>query len=752
METVRLSGGTVEPEQLVTIFLISGDVSVTSDADSRWEYTLTEGQHNAYIQGVDLTIRIESEGQNRYVRYPNVNEPRLLPQDGTELEGGSQLFTGFPLVDDWKYRFDVDGVNGEFTSSNTFNATNLPLTGRGVPVNLRINDENGNSVAVITNEYVSANAGGTQYTVLPANGETLTSSIQEFTITPKTEGVRCRVNVDGATGQYGSNNVIRSGVPVNGEPFSVEFEIDPQDGSPVIIINRTYIAFSSESNGSYSMLDIARAESTAYASSDEAGNNRIDNYTLGETAYIWMELVDTDGVHINDQDLPFGIRFGDITLGSEGFDRREGTYSVYEYNVPSSNPNNTTPVFTAGVFTDAGQTEANALIAEFTLPIGVQTSTGYQPFDVQRAIDSAVFRNSTGGIIAEYTPGEAASVSIEFTDTDGVDHVNDVTGHSGVRRGTINLGARGGLDINGLVSTYEIDPPSSNNEVQDLVLTIGVYLDDSQSDSNALLANIALPLAEKIVDDTVLQNQLILPSNRSVFDRDDWADLVAPQSSIFWEDSGDAFASVKTIAGEKALCARLVGDSGGSSRIGAGFRVPPAQVYTLTQRAYLDANFDWGGTNEGGKLGFGLAGGSRPSGGNATSTGFNQSGFSFRWMWREDGEIDMYTYDADTRGFGTENYTGAFMPRGEWFEITMEVIMSSGKGASDGRGRAWLNGNLIYDGNHRWYGASSENPVQVDAIQHFTFHGGGDATWGPQNGKVNEACFNSVSYQNEALD
>ena len=117
------------------------------------------------------------------------------------------------------------------------------------------------------------------------------------------------------------------------------------------------------------MLDIARAEGTAYASSDEAGNNRIDNYTLGEKAYIWMELVDTDGVHINDQDLPFGIRFGEITLGSEGFNRQEGTYSVYQYSSPGTNPNSITPTFTAGVYTDTERTEANALIAEFTLPV-----------------------------------------------------------------------------------------------------------------------------------------------------------------------------------------------------------------------------------------------------------------------------------------------------------------------------------------------------------------------------------------------
>lgn len=739
-ETVKLTGGTVKPLELVTIHLASGDVSVTSDGAARWEYTLSLVQHNVYVDGADPIVRISSEGQNRYITYPDVNAPRLLPKAGNVLDGSTHTFTAFPLVSTWLYRFDVDGVNGEFGPSNVFNATNLPVNGRGVPVNLRIDMQDGSEQIVITNEYVAANLNGLQYSIAPANGAQLTSGIQEFVITPKNASVRCRANVDGSTGQYGSNNVITSAVPVDGEDFTVVFEIDEQDGGPVIEITRTYTAF--DASNSYAQLDVERAVASAVARN--ASGDVITQYTAGQEAFIWIELVDTNGVHINDQTPIPNVRNGSISTGDhEGFVRQEGLYSIYRVLIPQGVAD-TDVVFTVGVYNGAGNSDTNALLATFTLPL-VTPAVTYTTLDVARAEQSAVARNATGGIISGYTSGQEAFIWIELVDTNGV-HINDQTLPFGIRNGEISFGSENFVRQEGTFSIYRTVPPSSSTNIN-VTFTVGVYLDGTASDNNALIASFTLPLSETDVS-AALANVLTLPSNRPVFNRSDWETMAAPQSSIFWENAADAFSSVATVEGESALCLRLVGDSGGSSRIGSGFRVPPAQVYTLTQRAYLDANFDWGGTNEGGKLGFGLAGGSRPSGGNATSTGFNQNGFSFRYMWRTNGEIDMYTYDADTRGFGTSNYTGAFMPRGQWFQITMEVTMSSGKGANDGRGRAWLNGALIYDSNnHRWFGATSSEPVQVDAIQHFTFHGGADASWGPQNGKVNEAYFNTVSYE-----
>lgn len=243
-----------------------------------------------------------------------------------------------------------------------------------------------------------------------------------------------------------------------------------------------------------------------------------------------------------------------------------------------------------------------------------------------------------------------------------------------------------------------------------------------------------------------------MPAESSSFNSSDWQDLIAPLSTIFWEGAGDNYTSVTSQSGEDAMCVSLQPSASGSTRAGGGANVDPTQVFTLAQKIRLDKNFDWGGTNEGGKLGFGIAGGSRKTGGDASATDPDtQSGFSCRLMWRVNGQLEMYIYNADTIGYGTQISLGESAPRGQWFEIVMQVEMSSSKGAADGKLKVWISGEQVLNrSDMRWYGSTSSNPVQIDSLLHFTFHGGSDPTWSPS--RNNEACFSNIYHGPVAID
>jgi len=71
----------------------------------------------------------------------------------------------------------------------------------------------------------------------------------------------------------------------------------------------------------------------------------------------------------------------------------------------------------------------------------------------------------------------------------------------------------------------------------------------------------------------------------------------------------------------------------GSNRTLIKFPVTKSRTYQVTQKFFIETDFDWGGTNEGGKLGFGLAGGSAPTGGTIAD-----DGFTARFMWRGNGD------------------------------------------------------------------------------------------------------------------
>ncbi len=506
----------------------------------------------------------------------------------------------------------------------------------------------------------------------PANGATTADGSQVFTVTPRVAGTLYRFDVNGVSGEFTESNTITASVPNNGLGYDVVALIDRQDGRAATVINHKYTAFSA--SAVYSMLDIARAEITAYASSDEAGNNRIENYTLGETAYIWIELVDTANppVHINDQDLPFGIRFGDITLGSEGFDRREGTYSVYEYNVPSSNPSNTTPVFTAGVFTDAGQTEANALIAEFTLPIGVQAPA-----------------SESTPVINSFEP-TSSSAALTWSDDNPPQTRNYDIAVDGVDQGPSVVNA----------TRYDLTGLPTDGQEHTIVLS---YWDNGDL-SNVRTTTIVFTAFEAQfsgLDFGGMQN-IDFGSDKALgtIGQSEIDEIMAPLARQFFTP-GNRMA-VKTVDGRRALCAEIDVDSATdnrpSDRVSFAHEIPDSRTYRIAQWVWVPADFVGGGTKDGNpfgtaKIGYGLYTTVTVSGGERDARG---ASMRFIYDVETNGDLTpaIYDYSFDrSSDFGGRYEFPNKLIRGAWNFLAMEVTMNSAAGASDGIIRAWQDPN-----------------------------------------------------------
>lgn len=183
------------------------------------------------------------------------------------------------------------------------------------------------------------------------------------------------------------------------------------------------------------------------------------------------------------------------------------------------------------------------------------------------------------------------------------------------------------------------------------------------------------------------------------------------------------------------LSQRLVPSERGSTRSLIKAPLAKSNVYQLTQKVFLSPNFDWGGRNEGGKFGFGLAGGSAPTGGRVAN-----DGFTARFMWRgnKDGTATpvVYSYSADriqNLPYGDNlRLSEIKLPTGKWFEITLEVTTNSETWLSDGSVRAWFDGKPMLNINGiQWQSEGDE--VVIDSITYASFYGGGDSSWSPEN-------------------
>ena len=228
-------------------------------------------------------------------------------------------------------------------------------------------------------------------------------------------------------------------------------------------------------------------------------------------------------------------------------------------------------------------------------------------------------------------------------------------------------------------------------------------------------------------------------------DDGDWSDWI---DGVRWAIGSEHLALTGDNSGERSLRQQYVPSSNGSTRVVVATTLPEHRTYRLVQSLLFEENFDWGGVSEGGKVGFGLSGGTSPTGGKV-----DPAGFSARLMWRGNNNngtarVVLYSYAADRPGtYGQSINIGEFqIPVGEWFDIAMEVTVNSSTGASDGSARAWINGELSLERTGIAWQTAGGAP-SIDNMYFSSFYGGNNSAWSPDyttHAQFRDVCWAPV--------
>ena len=171
----------------------------------------------------------------------------------------------------------------------------------------------------------------------------------------------------------------------------------------------------------------------------------------------------------------------------------------------------------------------------------------------------------------------------------------------------------------------------------------------------------------------------------------------------------------------------------GGTQFYADLDIPPQDELRLSYDVRFSENFNF---VKGGKLP-GLFGGEGASGGNIPD---GTDGFSTRFMWRRDGDGEMYAYLPTSKNYGTSIGRGSwqFEP-GDWHRIEQEVKLNH-PDRSDGEIRVWVNNKLVIEQTGLQF--RTENSLKIDGVFFSTFFGGGDSSWStPKDVHIDFANF-----------
>ena len=163
---------------------------------------------------------------------------------------------------------------------------------------------------------------------------------------------------------------------------------------------------------------------------------------------------------------------------------------------------------------------------------------------------------------------------------------------------------------------------------------------------------------------------------------------------------------------------------------GMGFRWRPGMpagttAACLTYNVWFDPSFQF---NKGGKLP-GLFGGDGPAGGKDVD---GESGFSARFMWRANGQGEVYAYipgKPDGRGLSIDRGAWVF-PVGRWVHMEEEVVLNTPE-QPDGQLRVWVDGELRLRHDDITY--RNVDSLGIDGVMADIFYGGKTAEWAAPN-------------------
>lgn len=196
------------------------------------------------------------------------------------------------------------------------------------------------------------------------------------------------------------------------------------------------------------------------------------------------------------------------------------------------------------------------------------------------------------------------------------------------------------------------------------------------------------------------------------------------QNATAIADSSGRFSKVLRVRYPAGSCSPTVSDKTkapvGGTQFFADLGMQPRNSLRLSYYVRFSPNFDF---IKGGKLP-GLFGGAiNPDKQIPDGT----DSFSTRYMWRENGEGEVYAYLPTSKKHGTSIGRGnwQFQP-GIWYLLEQEVRLNQ-PGQQDGRLRVWVNGKPVLDQNNLTFRNSDR--LQIEGIFFSTFFGGSTPTW-----------------------
>lgn len=158
----------------------------------------------------------------------------------------------------------------------------------------------------------------------------------------------------------------------------------------------------------------------------------------------------------------------------------------------------------------------------------------------------------------------------------------------------------------------------------------------------------------------------------------------------------------------------------GGAQFFADLGISPTNTLRLSYYLRFSENFDF---VKGGKLP-GLFGGTQVSGGKIPD---GTNGFSTRFMWRRDGDGELYAYLPTSKKYGTSIGRGdwQFVP-GKWHHLEQEVKLNQ-PSSKNGEVKVWLDGKEVLDKGGLTF-RTTEN-LKIEGIFFSTFFGGSSSSW-----------------------
>lgn len=165
---------------------------------------------------------------------------------------------------------------------------------------------------------------------------------------------------------------------------------------------------------------------------------------------------------------------------------------------------------------------------------------------------------------------------------------------------------------------------------------------------------------------------------------------------------------------------RSEGTPVGGAQFYATLGLPNHDALRLSYYVRFSQDFDF---VKGGKLP-GLFGGTVNNGRHIPD---GTDGLSTRFMWRREGDGEVYAYLPTSQEHGTSLGRGnwRFQP-GVWYHLEQEVTLNQ-PGQSDGRIRVWVNGTPALDQQGLTFRTVSD--LKIEGLFFSTFFGGSDSTW-----------------------